>query len=99
MAARVRGSSPLTRGKLAAGILPRLGPGLIPAHAGKTVWVCGPLEIRWAHPRSRGENIRPRLVVWENVGSSPLTRGKHAACVNRRMEHGLIPAHAGKTMA
>ena len=31
------------------------------------------------------------------LGSSPLTRGKHAARVNRRVEHGLIPAHAGKT--
>ena len=31
------------------------------------------------------------------VGSSPLTRGKHAALDRRRERRGIIPAHAGKT--
>ena len=52
-----------------------------------------------AHPRSRGENIRPRLVVWENVGSSPLTRGKLSGLLLGGFAVGLIPAHAGKTRA
>ena len=31
------------------------------------------------------------------MGSSPLTRGKHAALDRRRERRGIIPAHAGKT--
>ena len=31
------------------------------------------------------------------MGSSPLTRGKHAALVGAGHDRGLIPAHAGKT--
>ena len=53
---RVRGSSPLTRGKRRPprrGVRPR---GLIPAHAGKTAaWMSRPSRPT-AHPRSRGEN-------------------------------------------
>ena len=50
------GSSPLTRGKRRPcwGRWPR--PGLIPAHAGKTIHRCFRLADAWAHPRSRGEN-------------------------------------------
>ena len=91
------GSSPLTRGKPLRVREARKHQGLIPAHAGKTSHR-GRCAMRGrAHPRSRGENIRPRLVVWENVGSSPLTRGKlvrGGACLSAC---GLIPAHAGKT--
>ena len=91
------GSSPLTRGKrlLRSRISPR--PGLIPAHAGKTtLLICG-LRSSWAHPRSRGEN---HLHTYPGVslrGSSPLTRGKHAAESPAGHRSGLIPAHAGKT--
>ena len=53
------GASPLTRGK-------RLGPfsvverlGRIPAHAGKTRLRASRSLARWAHPRSRGENVGP----------------------------------------
>ena len=51
----------------------------------------------WAHPRSRGENAGCVPVSKLCIGSSPLTRGKlhHVSRVNS--EHGLIPAHAGKT--
>ena len=31
------------------------------------------------------------------MGSSPLTRGKQLAEADKRIHHGLIPAHAGKT--
>ena len=31
-------------------------------------------------------------------GSSPLTRGKHNGCADRRTHPRLIPAHAGKTV-
>ena len=94
-----RGSSPLTRGKRVAA---RVGPadmGLIPAHAGKTVWSTCPSRLSRAHPRSRGENTSVRPLVCRNSGSSPLTRGKpgrpHCLVACR----GLIPAHAGKTLS
>ena len=91
------GSSPLTRGKPRANREGRIGEGLIPAHAGKTLASGRGRKATEAHPRSRGENSHARPRPDWTRGSSPLTRGKHAASVNRRMEHGLIPAHAGKT--
>ena len=53
-----KGSSPLTRGKLARAERRRGGERLIPAHAGKTE-SRGDLDAcLGAHPRSRGENSR-----------------------------------------
>ena len=71
------GSSPLTRGKrrLRRGRAQRHG--LIPAHAGKTTWHDPRGLHRTAHPRSRGENTPPGPTAEGEVGSSPLTRGKH----------------------
>ena len=51
----------------------------------------------WAHPRSRGENTQKWAGGGIVVGSSPLTRGKHADALSDYMLGGLIPAHAGKT--
>ena len=94
---RLRGSSPLTRGK--RGDAPP-GPaflGLIPAHAGKT----GPTSPRpptpRAHPRSRGENTGILIATAGYTGSSPLTRGKRVKEYQKRVSKRLIPAHAGKT--
>ena len=94
---RVRGSSPLTRGKR---IRPHQGKEawrLIPAHAGKTR--CGSVLAGWcgAHPRSRGENSRWSSLRRARYGSSPLTRGKLGVGDVGDGGHGLIPAHAGKT--
>ena len=71
------GSSPLTRGKQPFSARCSRIAGLIPAHAGKTALFCEVLADRGAHPRSRGENVAG--VDWglSEVGSSPLTRGKH----------------------
>ena len=91
------GSSPLTRGKRRAlRKLEAMGR-LIPAHAGKTIASCCAAIAAAAHPRSRGENFSHRDMVICDVGSSPLTRGKH--CTGARQVAGmrLIPAHAGKT--
>ena len=52
----------------------------------------------WAHPRSRGENSSEGARPGSQAGSSPLTRGKHAAPHSTREQIGLIPAHAGKTL-
>ena len=91
------GSSPLTRGKPVLCPDVHLVGGLIPAHAGKTGRGVLRRVSHGAHPRSRGENVVAETKNFSRAGSSPLTRGKHAARVNRRVEHGLIPAHAGKT--
>ena len=70
------GSSPLTRGKLAARRASPRHIRLIPAHAGKTPVFALHLHVRWAHPRSRGENRSAKSLTLRDEGSSPLTRGK-----------------------
>ena len=92
------GSSPLTRGKRAGVATCQDIAGLIPAHAGKTPGRAGFSCPRTAHPRSRGENLGRAGQVRPDRGSSPLTRGKHAALVGAGHDRGLIPAHAGKTI-
>ena len=71
-----RGSSPLTRGKPLRHRASRDKTGLIPAHAGKTVFMIVVVATETAHPRSRGENTAARGDKVAGVGSSPLTRGK-----------------------
>ena len=92
------GSSPLTRGKRPGRGPPGHGPGLIPAHAGKTRRSRSARAARPAHPRSRGENN----VAWHDpatpTGSSPLTRGKPSIADGHQPRARLIPAHAGKTL-
>ena len=92
------GSSPLTRGKLVGGETELSIPGLIPAHAGKTVGQGTPTVGHRAHPRSRGENLRRAAAPFFRAGSSPLTRGKHNSQPGCYYARGLIPAHAGKTL-
>ena len=92
-----RGSSPLTRGKHRRSDGEHLGPGLIPAHAGKTVGLGPPFRSAAAHPRSRGENARRGEPAGGGWGSSPLTRGKRVTEAVDLAANGLIPAHAGKT--
>ena len=93
----LKGSSPLTRGKLAGVGLDSLGERLIPAHAGKTPDRGGARRPSGAHPRSRGENTSPTAPSSICRGSSPLTRGKPAGPAAGLAVLGLIPAHAGKT--
>ena len=52
-----------------------------------------------AHPRSRGENHPAPRGPRALVGSSPLTRGKLIWPTSGPLCYGLIPAHAGKTVA
>ena len=92
-----KGSSPLTRGKQTGRDGGSRRTGLIPAHAGKTTHSVPTMGAKWAHPRSRGENITNALKQLPGWGSSPLTRGKHQVGGRLRDRLGLIPAHAGKT--
>ena len=91
------GSSPLTRGKRAGGVMPAGIGGLIPAHAGKTTAASTGRPTSRAHPRSRGENTEYACTISSSRGSSPLTRGKRVLQRDKRVQVGLIPAHAGKT--
>ena len=94
---RGAGSSPLTRGKRGHEPPRRRRPGLIPAHAGKTV-LGTPIDgVVSAHPRSRGENKYADNMLMACLGSSPLTRGKPWRIFRLLRRPGLIPAHAGKT--
>ena len=92
-----RGSSPLTRGKLSVLWLTVASAGLIPAHAGKTRLRLRRVRPGSAHPRSRGENDSARRAFAQELGSSPLTRGKLCTRSASRAWSRLIPAHAGKT--
>ena len=94
---RIRGSSPLTRGKRFGHLVEVLDAGLIPAHAGKTPKASERPGTHRAHPRSRGENVTGTLVPGVQSGSSPLTRGKLSCGRLGCRLVGLIPAHAGKT--
>ena len=91
------GSSPLTRGKRSCVPTSAREPRLIPAHAGKTLYCWRGNGGRWAHPRSRGENVFAALMIVLIWGSSPLTRGKPRGRGQAHRPGGLIPAHAGKT--
>ena len=91
------GSSPLMRGKRGVLLRALSGPGLIPAHAGKTVRLQCKTCARPAHPRSHGENNIAPLPNLGAMGSSPLTRGKRDFARDELGCVGLIPAHTGKT--
>ena len=71
--------------------------GSSPLTRGKPKHSDGSVPSTPAHPRSRGENRPSRTTRARATGSSPLTRGKHPDPLSASVEHGLIPAHAGKT--
>ena len=91
------GASPLTRGKLPGRTGDDPGARRIPAHAGKTCARWRTRTRQRAHPRSRGENVRPKPAIAYLVGASPLTRGKRTEPTRQLLQRGRIPAHAGKT--
>ena len=70
------GSPPRMRGKDDLLAAPRLGGGITPAHAGKSLLVsrsrCGQRD----HPRTRGEKDSQRAQELIGKGSPPHTRGK-----------------------
>ena len=91
------GSSPLTRGKRHdCDRLTRITR-IIPAHAGKTMRGSRPSRGCRDHPRSRGENLTHVQRYADNLGSSPLTRGKHDLVNRADHARRLIPTYAGKT--
>ena len=95
---RIQGTSPRTRGKHPAEMIPDRPAGNIPAHAGKTMLALTHHQPHWEHPRARGENFRYRIPAPTWGGTSPRTRGKQTLQKIGFMDQGNIPAHAGKTM-
>ena len=91
------GSSPLTRG--ARGGLGRGGGcvGIIPAHAGSTLFHEMDMPLPLDHPRSRGEHPHGAAHAGYTRGSSPLTRGAHSPEGGSSNTSRIIPAHAGST--
>ena len=73
-----RGSSPLTRGKVAALPPDIQSIGIIPAYAGKSRRRYFALQRSKDHPRLRGEKSTVSSYMYSLTGSSPLTRGKVA---------------------
>ena len=92
------GSSPRVRGKRGDLFNIRIELGLIPACAGKTVFVIEMIMAGGAHPRVCGENSRERDSVFVAEGSSPRVRGKLSPSSPVHESRGLIPACAGKTI-
>ena len=91
------GSSPRVRGKLRS-VFPSEAPfRLIPACAGKTRKPRNHTGYGAAHPRVCGENHGVPMTSSDSTGSSPRVRGKPRCGARVRVDHGLIPACAGKT--
>ena len=94
---RLAGSSPHTRGLRPA------HPGhprwvrIIPAHAGFTLRHCRYIPLCRDHPRTRGVYRASSSLTAGRYGSSPHTRGLHAARQGVVGGQGIIPAHAGFT--
>ena len=93
------GSSPLTRGAPERNFPYNVQVGLIPAHAGSTPGTCCESLPTEAHPRSRGEHDAGTIGQNKVSGSSPLTRGALVILTLGMGRVGLIPAHAGSTLA
>ena len=69
------GSSPLARGLLQRGSIPRPGARIIPARAGFTTRSSSTWSSTWDHPRSRGVYSPYCAASARPTGSSPLARG------------------------
>ena len=91
------GSSPLSRGILFGCVGENLGPRIIPALAGNTIYTPLSVFVTADHPRSRGEYSAEAYPKASEFGSSPLSRGiRRLGQVPHR--HGrIIPALAGNT--
>ena len=93
------GSSPRLRGALSAQRRDELARGLIPASAGSTSLPTHESRTTQAHPRVCGEHFDSSPAVRRPGGSSPRLRGARQASLKVALNHGLIPASAGSTLA
>ena len=71
--------------------------GIIPAHAGLTVYALVHIQKSWDHPRACGAHIRDLCMRYHLQGSSPRMRGSQNRTGYEKRNPGIIPAHAGLT--
>ena len=91
-----KGSSPLTRGKLAHHVQQDRQRGLIPAHAGKTVWEAKPGdETQGSSPLTRGK-LREVSQLHERSGLIPAHAGKTSGAVQVPVSAGAHPRSRGE---
>ncbi len=90
------GSSPRVRGDLHWLSPWAMGPGLIPACAGRPTGPSRPNRRSWAHPRVCGATHGMRAFISATQGSSPRVRGDRRPARQLRRREGLIPACAGR---
>ena len=93
---RVRGSPPLTRGKVSPSFSETTETRITPAYAGKSRESRSHRSTAEDHPRLRGEKSSRLVSPSQILGSPPLTRGKGALPAAWASLDGITPAYAGK---
>ena len=91
------GSSPRMRGSPILSVQKIEVVGIIPAHAGLTIFYGGSSSGKRDHPRACGAHPISNPVYGSLVGSSPRMRGSLINRIERMHWRGIIPAHAGLT--
>ena len=91
------GSSPRMRGSRHAHRSASHRRGIIPAHAGLTIFVYIQVSHRWDHPRACGAHVFSSPADIGGWGSSPRMRGSLHDEIQTGFVCGIIPAHAGLT--
>ena len=71
---------------------------IIPAYAGKRIFNPGTVDLKWDHPRIRGEKLSWTVRGVMHSGSSPHTRGKVGQAGLLLPFRRIIPAYAGKSL-
>ena len=93
------GSSPHMRGTRKARSWQHEHDGIIPAHAGNTFSTGDVWRVDGDHPRTCGEHPAFQWSPNWLPGSSPHMRGTHGDSTSGPLADGIIPAHAGNTLA
>ena len=85
------------RGRGPGVLLHRLGCGITPAYAGKSIWPGCYWYQPGDHPRVCGEESQKKLLSAPVSGSPPRMRGRAAAFSVPELVTGITPAYAGKS--
>ena len=90
-------SPPRMRGKDPPAAAMQGCPGITPACAGKSTWVCPRRLKSRDHPRVCGEKFYVDEVLPGDTGSPPRMRGKGLIMALKKTYEGITPAYAGKS--
>ena len=86
------------RGKVSDAMLTGQPTRITPAHAGKSVRLCGCPPPHKDHPRPCGEKLAKSRMCLSVTGSPPPMRGKVHVTSLAGYTVGITPAHAGKSV-